>query len=150
MYSTVIFIHSWLRWVILILFVVSIVKSLSGLVGQKEYGKSDNALAASLVGTLHLQALLGLILYFVLSPITTSAFGGEVSPMKDAGIRYWAVEHIFMMIVAVVVAQVGRSKAKKSEDAMAKFKTQAIFFSIALVLILSRVPWTEAGRLFRF
>ena len=121
-----------------------------GMSGNKEYGKSDNALAASMVGTLHLQALIGLVLYFVFSPITTNAFGGDVSPMKDAGIRYWAVEHIFMMIVAVVVAQIGRSKAKKKTDSADKFKTQAIFFTIALLLILSRIPWGEAERLFRF
>ncbi|MDP4681177.1 MAG: hypothetical protein NWS46_12535, partial [Cyclobacteriaceae bacterium] len=83
-------------------------------------------------------------------PITTNAFGGDVSPMKDAGLRYWAVEHIMIMLAAVIVAQIGRSKAKKKHDSIDKFKTQAIFFSIALVLILSRIPWGEAERLFRF
>lgn len=150
MHTTFLFIHSWLRWIILALFLVTIIKSFIGMSSGKEYGKGDNALAASMVGTLHLQALIGLLLYFIFSPITTNAFGGDVSPMKDAGIRYWAVEHIFMMIVAVVVAQVGRSKAKKKTDSSAKFKTQAIFFTIALVLILSRIPWGEAERLFRF
>jgi cytochrome c biogenesis factor len=150
MYTTFLFIHSWLRWIILALFLFTIIKSFMGMSGNKEYGKGDNALAASMVGTLHLQALIGLLLYFVLSPITINAFGGDVSPMKDAGIRYWAVEHIFMMIVAVVVAQIGRSKAKKKTESAAKFKTQAIYFTIALVLILSRIPWGEAERLFRF
>ena len=69
--------------------------------------------------------------------------------MKDAGIRYWAVEHIFMMVVGVIIAQIGRSKAKKKTTSIDKFKTQAIFFTIAFVLILSRIPWTEATRLFR-
>ncbi|MEQ6119272.1 hypothetical protein [Reichenbachiella sp. MALMAid0571] len=149
MYPTIIFIHSWLRWIILALFLIAIVKSFIGYTNQKEYGKGDNALAASLVGTLHLQALIGLLLYFVFSPITTNAFGGDVSPMKDAGIRYWAVEHVFMMVVAIVVAQTGRSKAKKKSNSTDKFKTQAIFFTIAFILILSRIPWSEAGRLFR-
>ncbi|MFY0652908.1 MAG: hypothetical protein JXQ96_12775 [Cyclobacteriaceae bacterium] len=150
MYPAILFIHSWLRWIVLILFLISIYKSFAGFSGNKEYAKGDNALAASLLGCLHLQLLFGLLLYFVFSPITTTAFSGDVSPMKDASIRYWAVEHIAMMIIAVVVAQIGRSKTKKLEESKSKFKTQLIFFSIALVLILSRVPWTEAGRLFRF
>ena len=131
------------------LFLITIIKSFIGYTSQKEYQKGDNTLAASLVGSLHLQALIGLLLYFVFSPITTNAFGGEVSPMKDAGIRYWAVEHIFMMVVGVIIAQIGRSKAKKKTTSIDKFKTQAIFFTIAFVLILSRIPWTEATRLFR-
>jgi hypothetical protein len=150
MYPTFIFIHSWLRWIILALFIISIVKSFAGFIGQKEYQKGDNALAASLVGCLHLQVVLGLLLYFAFSPITAAVFSGDVSPMKDAAIRYWAVEHIFAMIVAVVVAQIGRTKAKKLSESVAKFKTQAIFFTIAFVIILSRIPFNEAGRLFRF
>lgn len=149
MYPTFIFIHSWLRWIILALFFVTIIKSFIGYTSQKEYQKSDNVLAASLVGTLHLQALLGLLLYFIFSPITTNAFGGDVSPMKDAGIRYWAVEHVFMMVIGIIIAQIGRSKAKKKTNSIDKFKTQAIFFTIAFVLILSRIPWTEVARLFR-
>lgn len=150
MYPTFIFIHSWLRWIVLALFLVTLIKSYLGYFGQKEYQKGDNALAASLVGSLHLQALLGLLLYFVFSPITTNAFGGEVSPMKDPTIRYWSVEHVFVMVVAIAIAQIGRAKAKKKIESVAKFKTQAIFFTIAFLLILSRIPFSEAGRLFRF
>ena len=122
MYTTFLFIHSWLRWILLALFIITIAKSFMGMSGDREYGKGDNALAASMVGTLHLQALLGLLLYFVLSPITTNAFGGDVSPMKDAGLRYWAVEHIMIMLAAVIVAQIGRSKAKKKHEKLGKAK----------------------------
>ncbi len=146
----ILIIHSWLRWFILILAIVILVKSVMGMIGKKEYLKGDNAMASAFVGLLDLQLLLGLALYFWASPITSNAWGGDISPMKDAGIRYWAVEHLSMMIIAIVLAHVGKVKAKKLTDSAAKFKTQLIFFGIALLLILSRIPWGESERLFRF
>ena len=149
MYETFLFIHSWLRWIVLVLAVIVIFKSFMGWQLKQKYGKSDNALSASFVGSMHLQLLIGLILYFFLSPITTSAFQDFGGAMKAASIRYWAVEHIFVMILAVVVAQIGRSRSKKASSNIKKFKTVTIFYLIALILMLSRIPFNEAGRLFR-
>lgn len=101
------------------------------------------------MGTLHLQILIGLLLYFFYSPITTSALKDMGLAMKVAEIRFWAVEHIFIMVVAVIIAQIGSIRVKKSSVSSKKFKLQAIFYGIALALILSRIPWTD-GRLFRF
>jgi hypothetical protein len=150
MYDPLLFIHSWLRWIFLILAVVVIAKSLMGWLGGKDYVKSDNILAASFVGTMHLQLLIGLILYFFLSPITAIAFEDFGAAMKNASVRYWAVEHISIMVLAVIVAQIGRTKAKKAQESIQKYKTQSIFFIIALILVLSRIPFNESARLFRF
>ena len=146
----ILIIHSWLRWFILILAIVILVKSVMGMSGGKDYMKGDNDMASAFVGLLDLQLLIGLALYFWTSTITTSAWGGDVSPMKDAGIRYWAVEHISIMIIAIALAHIGKVKVKKISDSAKKFKTQLVFFGIALLLILSRIPWGESERLFRF
>lgn len=145
----VLVIHSWLRWFILILALVILIKSVMGMTGNKEYGKGDNAMASAFVGLLDLQLLAGLVLYFWTSDITTNAWGGDVSPMKNAIVRYWAVEHISIMIIAIALAHIGKVKAKKLTDSTKKFKTQLIFFGISLLLILSRIPWGESERLFR-
>ena len=141
MYDIFLSIHSWLRWIILLVSVVVIIKSLAGLFGGSEYKKLDNILAASFVGTMHLQLLIGLVLYIFLSPITTSAFQNMSEAMSTPEIRYWAVEHISVMILAVVAAQAGRSISKKSDDAIVKFRFQSIFFGISLFLMLIRIPW---------
>ncbi|MGB3468425.1 MAG: hypothetical protein WBA74_24280 [Cyclobacteriaceae bacterium] len=141
MYEVFLSIHSWLRWIILIVSIVVILKSLVGLFGGGDYKKLDNILAASFVGTMHLQLLIGLILYIFLSPVTTSAFENMGEAMGNASVRYWAVEHITVMILAVVAAQVGRSISKKSGDSVVKFRFQAIFFGISLFLMLLRIPW---------
>ncbi|MEL6561244.1 MAG: hypothetical protein AAFQ94_23855 [Bacteroidota bacterium] len=141
MYDIFLSIHSWLRWIILLVSVVVIIKSLAGLFGGGEYKKLDNILAASFVGTMHLQLLIGLVLYIFLSPITTSAFQNMSEAMNTPEIRYWAVEHITVMILAVVAAQAGRSISKKSDDSIVKFRFQSIFFGISLFLMLTRIPW---------
>lgn len=150
MYTTLLFIHSWLRWIFLLVALIVIVKSFIGWMGNKEYAKSDNGLAASFVGIMHLQFLLGIILYIFLSPITEAAFQNFGAAMKNPAMRYWAVEHISMMIIALVIAQIGRTKAKKAVESLKKFKTQAIFFTIALILVLSRIPFDQSDRMFRF
>ncbi|HAS43294.1 MAG TPA: hypothetical protein DCS93_22630 [Microscillaceae bacterium] len=140
MYNTLLFIHSWIRWIILVMAVIVIFKSLTGWLGKKGYTKGDNALSASFVGFMHLQLLLGLILYFV-SPYAMKAIQsmGMSAVMKNPVNRFWAIEHITLMIFAVVLAQVGRSRAKKMSDTVRKHKTSFIFFTIAIILILASV-----------
>ncbi|WP_421897018.1 hypothetical protein [Marinoscillum sp.] len=142
-YTAFLHIHSTLRWVALALAIFVTVKSLMGLSGKSVFGKKDNIFAASFVGTMHLQLLLGLILYFFLSPITESALSDFGGAMKNPELRFWAVEHTTMMVLAVVAAQIGRSKSKKAADSAQKFKLQAIFFGAALLLMLAGIPWNR-------
>lgn len=148
-YEIFLFLHSWIRWIILILGLVAIFKAYSSWFGKKPFTKGDNGISAAFMGTLHLNLLIGLILYFFLSPIVDSAFNDFGAAMKVPELRFWAVEHILVNIIAVVVAQVGRTKSKKVADDVRKHKLIAIFYSIALILLLSRIPWGEAERLFR-
>lgn len=149
-YTIFLYIHSWLRWIILLLGLIAIIKAYAGWLGEKPYTKGDNGISAAFMGTLHLNLLVGLILYFFLSPYVQTAFNDFGAAMRQPEIRFWAVEHILMNIIAVVVAQVGRSKAKKAVDTIRKHKLTAIFYTIAFILLLSRIPWAEADRLFRF
>lgn len=133
--------HSWLRWIVLILAVVVIFLSFTGWFGNRKYSKLDNALGGAFIGTLHLQLLIGLLLYFVFSPLGVAAFqNGVGAVMKNGALRYWAVEHITTMILAVIVAQIGRTRSKKAKGKK-KFSTAAIFYTIAIILIALRIPW---------
>lgn len=143
-------IHSWTRWLVLILALIVIFKAVSGWLSRKTFEKQDNLLGASFVGSMHLQLLLGLLLYFVFSPMGLKAISelGMGPVMKNAEMRYWAVEHISVMILAVILAQVGRTLSKKASTDVEKHKKSAIFYSLAFVLVLSRIPW-DSLRLFR-
>lgn len=148
MYTFLLYTHSWLRWAVLIAGFVLIALSLTSWMSNRPYAKKDNILSASYTGLLHLQLLIGLLLYIVYSPYTQSAFEDFGAAMKDASLRFWAVEHIALMILAVIAAQIGRSRSKK-QPPVTKHKTVAIFAIISMVLILAGIPWAEAARLIR-
>ena len=91
--------------------------------------------------TLDLQFLLGLLLYGVLSPITWAAFHDIGAAMKDSIARFWTVEHAFGMIVAIALAHIGRSRVHKTGYDGRRHKLSAIFFTLALLIILASIPW---------
>lgn len=140
-YQILLHAHSGLRWLVLLLAVIVMFKSFMGMFGKPTYQKIDNILAASFVGTMHLQFLIGLILYFFLSPLTAQALSDFGSAMKDDTLRFWAVEHLTLMILAIAAAQVGRSLSKKKEDPRLKYRFQGIFFGLSLLLMLLGIPW---------
>lgn len=149
MYQIVLFIHSWIRWFILLLSIIVIIKSFIGWQKKLVYKKSDNLLSVILVSFYDVQLLLGLLLYFVLSPITSAVLMDFGNAMHNPVLRFWGVEHIFVMILAIVVAHLGRSFAKKARDNKAKFRIQGVYFLLAFILVVSRIPWQDSVRLFR-
>jgi heme A synthase len=142
MYSSLLLVHSYVRYVVLALLIVVIVTSLLGMLNKRSFGKSDNLLSLFLLIFTHIQALAGLILYFI-SPAVI--FGS--STMKNATIRYWTVEHIFAMLFAVVLITVARSTSKRMTNDQAKHKRLFIFNLIALVVIVVTI-WLGGMGLF--
>jgi len=123
--------HSGLRWLVLIFLLLAAFKSIAGWLGKKEFNKSDNMIALLLLSFTHLQLIVGVIMYFI-SPKVISM--GDA--MKDSGLRFWALEHGLTMLIAIVLITLGRVKSKKATDSVQKFKKGAIFYSIALLLII--------------
>jgi hypothetical protein len=144
-YTIFLSVHSWLRWLVLLLAILLIIRSVMGWLGKKSYGVGDNRLAVFFIMFMHLQLTIGLILYFFLSPKVQIALQNMGAAMKNPELRAWSVEHITMMVLAVVVAQLGRSFSKKRSDATLKHRTLAIYTIIALILMLAGIPWKFAG-----
>ena len=127
--------HSGLRLLILLFLLAAIVKSLMGWLGKKPYGKSDNLIAILLISVTHLQAIIGIVVY-AMSDMVKAGFADMAGTMKNSGLRFWTVEHGIVMLLVVVLITVGRVKSKKAETDELKHKKGAIFYMIALVLIL--------------
>jgi uncharacterized membrane protein YozB (DUF420 family) len=138
MYPALLNTHSFLRYFVLILLLIVIVNSFLGFSSKRSFGKIDNILGLTLFSVTHTQLLLGLILYFV-SPFVQ--FNSET--MKSA--RYWTVEHLTIMLAAVVLITLARTTSKRMSDATAKHKRMLIFNSIALVLILVGIAMAKRG-----
>ncbi len=123
--------HSGWRYIVLALLIFAVINALTGWMGNKSYTEGNRKLNVFTLISAHIQFVFGLILYF-LSPLTKG-------PMADALYRYWKVEHISIMIIAVILITVGNAKSKKGVDATAKHKSVAIFFGLALVLIVAAI-----------
>lgn len=134
MYTGLLHTHSLLRYFILIALVVVIVKAVIGLIQNQPYGKWDNKFSLYLFIFTHMQLLAGLILYFV-SPFVK--FGSNT--MSDKVTRYWTVEHIFAMLIAVVLITLARTTSKRMSNDAAKHKRMAIFNFVALVVIVAMI-----------
>lgn len=141
MYQGLLHAHSLLRHFILLALVVVLIVSLIGWLQKKPYTPIHNRLSLYLFIFTHLQLLVGLILYFV-SPFVQ--FGSQT--MKDSTTRYWTVEHILAMLVAIVLITMARITAKKMSDDTAKHRRLFIFNFAAGIIILVMI--LHSGRPF--
>ena len=144
-YSVTLFLHSWNRWLILVAGLFVIIAALKGLASKSDYTASQRKWSLVYISSLHLQLLIGLLLYFVLSPVTAVAFSDFGAAMKDANLRFWAVEHAFVNIVAVALAQTGSIMVKRASKDRAKHKRALIWAGISLLLILAIIPMGMMG-----
>jgi len=143
MYTGFLHLHNTLRWLVLLSLVITLVKYVSGWLGNQPWKKTDNLLGIVFTSLMDIQLLTGLVLYFFLSPVTKLAMSNFGAAMKDADLRFYAVEHFSMMLIAVALVHIGRAKSKKAKTDSAKFKTATIFFLIALGVILAAIPWNR-------
>jgi len=141
MYTTVLTLHSWIRWIALIAGVLATVAAARG--------KGDRP-GLALTIALDIQLLLGLALYLKVTLPSIQGHMAEV--MKDPAARFFAVEHITMMLGAVIVTHVGRVLARKSATAESKNMKLFVCYGIATAFMVLAIPWPglRAGRpLFR-
>jgi len=121
--------HSGWRYVVFLLLVIAVIKALSGWFGNKTYTEGDRKLNIFTLISAHIQLLIGLVLYF-------SEGWYKLSSAGAPAVRYFKMEHISMMIIAIILITVGNAKSKKVADAIAKHRTIAVFFGLALILII--------------
>ena len=131
-------IHSTLAYAVLAVIVFAIVNAFLGLSAKRNFTKKDRSLSLIALIFSHIQLVVGLILW-VFSPLGKEA----MSQMSNAALRLTAVEHPLINIIAIVLITIGWSKHKKEESSNGKFKKIGIFYVLGLLLILSRIPWSN-------
>lgn len=136
--------HNLLRWIILILLLVSIYKSYSGWRGGKAFQSGDKKTWLFTMIAAHLTLLLGLY-QWTLGRYGLFTFKGDGNMMGNAFTRFFQVEHPVSMIIAVVLITLGHGMAKKPVDHTTRYRKAFFYFLIALILILVAVPWPFRG-----
>jgi hypothetical protein len=123
--------HSGWRYLVFILLVIAVIQALTGWLGKKTYSEGNRKLNVFTLISAHIQFVFGLILYF-LSPLVKL-------PSSEAIGRYWKMEHISMMILAVILITIGNARSKKVATGDAKHKNITIFFGLALIIIVAAI-----------
>jgi len=136
-------IHSYWAYIVLITLIFAAVNAIMGLTSKKEFSAKDLRISLFALIASHIQLIIGFIAYYTSDYYTTMKSIGMGEVMKNSELRKILVEHPLVGIIAIVLITVGFSKHKKKSTDAAQFKTIAVFYSIALLLVLSRIPWSQ-------
>ncbi len=143
MYQGMLHLHSFLRWVVLIVAIIAVIKLLAGKNGNKEFSKKDKTPVLLYMIFLDVQLLIGMYLYFV-----AQGFGfnqlkemGMGPAMKDVAVRFFSIEHTIGMLLAIILVHVANSFAKKDMPSKDKFSKMLYLVLASIILILFFIPW---------
>jgi len=153
LYSSALWLHSLLRWAVLLTGAVAWFRSVGGGTAKRPWTAKDELWGFLFTVSLDTQLLVGLALYIVLSPFTKIAFQDFGGAMANASLRFWAVEHLTGMIVGIALAHVGRVKMRKAPNDARRHRLATIYFGLALVAVCAAIPWPGlpvSRPLFRF
>lgn len=139
-YPILVHIHSGLRWLVLLFIIAAIVNAGLKLTRKSSSHCNDCAFNRLALIFMHLQLVLGLVLYFISPKVVFDA-----TSMKDSLLRFFLVEHIGLMIIAVILITIGYVKSDRAVDELKKQKQVLVYFSIALLLVLVSIPWPFRG-----
>ncbi len=135
-------IHSYWAYLVLLMLVFAVVNAFMGLLKKRNFTDKDVRIGLFTLIVSHIQLLIGLGWYFM-SPAYKALKADSSEVMGNSVSRLLAIEHPLMMIIAIVLITIGWSKHKKKTEDAAKFKTFAVFYGLALVLIFARIPWNQ-------
>jgi hypothetical protein len=144
-YSFLLPLHNLLRWLLLAAALFAVIRAAMGGFGKKDWSPLDDRVGFWFTMVMDLQVLVGLILYLFFSPLTLSAFQNFSGAMQNLTMRFFAVEHIGLMIVALALAHIGRVSARKASDAPVRHRRALVWFGLALLAMLLAIPWPFSG-----
>lgn len=141
MYDTLKILHSYWAYLVLLILVLATFNALIKYFANKEFHAKDFRISLFTLIVAHIQLILGFIFYFVTDYFSVISEMGMGEVMKNATLRSNIIEHPLTMIIAIALITIGYSKHKKKLTSKPKFKILAIFYTLALILILAKIPW---------
>ena len=128
--------HSGFRWILLAFLLYAIYNAFTGWRSNRAYGNTDRKINLFTMISAHIMLLLGLALY-----VLGERYQINSEIMKTPALRFYAVEHISMMLLAIILITIGNGRAKRGKTDLKKFKVSFWLFLIALFVILAAIPW---------
>lgn len=141
MYEIALAVHNLLRWIVLIAAVVAVSSAATGWTGRRPWTAASAGPGRVYTISLDLQFLLGIALYAMLSPVTRAAFADFGAAMGQRDLRFFAVEHALLMVLAIVAAHLGKVMAAKGATDVARYRRATLWYGLSLLLVLAGMPW---------
>jgi hypothetical protein len=141
MYSFLLAAHSLIRWLVLVSLLYSIFIAWRGWLLKKPFTKADGVIRTVTTTIAYTQLVIGVWLYCI-SPVVSYFLRHFSTAVHERQLRFFGMEHIAMMVIAITVLAIGSAKAKRKPTDQQKFKTMAAWFTVVLVIILLSVPWS--------
>lgn len=145
MYSSALWLHSLLRWAVLLTGAIAWFRAIGGSTARRPWTSKDELWGLLFTISLDAQMLVGFALYFFISPITRAALQNFGAAMRIEPLRFFAVEHLTGMIIGIALAHVGRVKIRKAANDARRHRLATIYFGLALVAICASIPWPFPG-----
>jgi hypothetical protein len=140
MHQILLFLHSAFRWLVLASLLLAIFRGFRGTFGKLSFSQKDDSVRHWTATISHIQMMVGILLYSQ-SPLVRYFFSGQGSQTGMGQPLFFGVIHVALMLAAIVMLTIGSAMAKRKTADRDKFRTMLIFFSIALLLILTAIPW---------
>ncbi|HZH02603.1 MAG TPA: hypothetical protein VEY30_02395 [Myxococcaceae bacterium] len=140
-YTMTLWVHSWLRWAVLGLGMAAVGRALLGWRSRRPWGVGDRRLQLAFVTSVDIQFLLGLLLYFVLSPLTPKSGEAWRASMRVPWLRFFAIEHTFTMLLAVATFHVASVLSRKAPDDAGRHRRWWVGVAAGLLIIAVGIPW---------
>jgi cytochrome c oxidase assembly factor CtaG len=141
MYSSALWLHSWLRWAVLLTGLVVWFRAIGGKTARRPWTPQDELWGLLLTISVDLQLVVGLVLYFFLSPITRLGLRNFAAAMQINVARFFTIEHVIGMVIGIALVHVARVKIRKAADADRKHRLALVLYGIALVVMILLIPW---------
>jgi heme A synthase len=133
--------HSYWAYLVFIILVIATVNALYKLLSGKEFSAFDFRISLFTLIVSHIQLIIGIVLFFIGDYLGMIKETGMGEVMKNAALRDKIIEHPTTMIIAIALITIGYSKHKKKLTSKPKFKMLAVFYTLALLLVVAKIPW---------
>jgi ammonia channel protein AmtB len=136
-------VHNILRWAIVLLALYALLRTVGGWIRKSNWNNSVQKALTYFSISIDIQLLVGFLLYFVFSQLTKIAFQDFGTAMGNPTIRFFAIEHVFIMLLGLVFAHLSSAIGKKDLEDQIKFRRASIFLILSILLIIAGIPWVS-------
>lgn len=143
LYQIFLSLHNVLRWALVAVALWALFRTLTGWLGKGGWLPADAKASKLYPILLDVQTLVGVVLYAGISPLMKVAYSNVPAAMANKELRFYLVEHISAIVIALALAHIGKVRAMRIKDSVARHKTLFFWYGASFLMVLSRIPWNR-------